>query len=194
MNRDEDSYNVGMFLYSASTPDPRKILLWVLVVLLLVYLIGFFLVFASLRNFDRRLKKKLQAVAVLFASKRDLLLSLCAYYQKGGLALEENDSEKATKARWVSFDIKSGTDAQRIGAELTAFDKRLEQLGRANPALETGPEYERLKESLADVNLNYRQLAATYDYDLVGYDYWRKQFLYSWVFFLCGFRKRSRLV
>ena len=173
---------------------PLKITIWVLCVLALVYFLWFLYGLVSIRGFSDRMKRKLRASAILFASKRDLLLSLFAFCQKSGIELPESENEKATKARWTKFVIRKAEDVEVISKELSDFEKQLMRLSATQEAVYNSPEFAAFKEPLEDVNANYRRLVATYDSDLVGYDYWRKSPLFRIPFFLLGFRKKKRLV
>lgn len=173
--------------------DELKLFIWVVLVLALIYVLWFGYAFVSLRGFLRKMKRKLSGSAVLFASKRDLLLSVYAYCEKAGAELEEDDAERATKARWVKFEIKKAEDVERVSGELSSFEKRLMRLVSANEYLSKGQEFVQMKESLNDVNANYRRIVAQYDNDLGGYNYWRKHFMFRWLFFIFGYREKRRL-
>jgi hypothetical protein len=173
---------------------PLRITIWVLCILALVYFLWFLYGLVSIRGFAERMKRKLKASAILFASKRDLLLSLLALCKKSGIDLPENENEKATKARWTKFEIRKAEDVELISKELSDFEKQLMRSASSKEAVYNSPEFTALKEPLDDVNANYRRLVATYDSDLVGYDYWRKSPLFRVLFFLLGFRKKKRLV
>jgi len=174
-------------------PEGLKLFVWAVCIIVLVYTIWFLFGLVSIRSFVRNMKQKLKAAAVLFAGKRDFLLSLYAYCQKAGASFQEDDAEKATKARWTKLDLKKAEDVERVQGELSILEKRLNRYLNENENLKQGQEYLSLKESLDDLNSNYRLIVATYDNDLVGYDYWRKHFLFRWLFFLCGYRERKRL-
>lgn len=59
-----------------------QILLYVLAVLILLYLVGFFFGLSSLLSFRKKLQKRLVALSVLFAEKKDILLSLYALFDE----------------------------------------------------------------------------------------------------------------
>jgi hypothetical protein len=112
---------------------------------------------------------------------------------KSGASFQDDDDEKATKARWTKLELKKAEDVERVQNELAVLEKRINRYLNDNESLKQGQEYLSLKESLDDLNSNYRLIVATYDNDLVGYDYWRKHPLFRWLFFLCGYRERKRL-
>lgn len=170
-----------------------RITIWVLAVIVLVYLLWFLYGLVSIRNFSRLMKRRLKGAAVLFASKRDLLLSLFAIYKKEGVEMPDKETDQATRARWNTFAIKTSADAEAYALELSAYEKRLSLFPGVSEKITSSAEFKRLKESLADVDSNYRKIVATFDSDLVGYDYWRKHKLFGWLFFVFGYREQTRL-
>jgi hypothetical protein len=114
------------------------------------------------------MKQKLKAAAVLFAGKRDFLLSLYAYCQKAGASFQDDDDEKATKARWTKLELKKAEDVERVQNELAVLEKRINRYLNDNESLKQGQEYLSLKESLDDLNSNYRLIVGGPNKTIVG--------------------------
>jgi hypothetical protein len=175
-------------------PTAIRILLWVLAILILVYLLWFLYGLISLQSFTRSMKRKLKVTGVLFAGKRDVLLSLFGLCKKQGAEIDSDEADLATRARWTSFEIKRAEQAARADLDLRRFEKLIMGFVKERPEISKLKEYGILKESLDDLNLNYRRIVANYDSDLIGYDYWRRHPLFRYLFLLFGFRERKRLV
>jgi len=170
-----------------------RILYWVLAILGLLYLLGFSLCLFSLADFSSRLKKRLNALAILFSEKRDVLLSLDAYYRKTGLTYSSADKEALAFVSAVPSKNIKDIDVKATHDTLASLEKRLRYLGDSNSWIQQGDEFAPMMSLLSDLSSNYRRIIAVYNSDLLGYEYWRKQPLYRLWFFLLGFRAKKRL-
>jgi sulfur carrier protein ThiS len=168
-------------------------LLWILGVVGLLYLAGFFICLGSLLNFRSRLRKRTRALSVLFAEKKDILLSMYALFVKANIPLQPADKDEATKVRWVLTDVKQSSDTLAVNATLSSFEKHLSYLAQGQEIIEKDAHYLDSFSALQDLDMNYRRIAAVYNSDLVGYDYWRKHPLYGFWFWVDGFKEQKRL-
>lgn len=166
---------------------------WVLAVLALIYVLLFIFTLSFLLSFKGRLKRKTTAFLVLLSEKKEVLLSLVSLYQELGAHYEEADLEWIRKVSSIEKKKIKGDDIVPLNATLSNLEKRLRYIASSNKALKENENFVSLISLLDDLNSNYRRMVATYNSDLVGYEYWRKQALYRGWFFLLGFRKKERI-
>lgn len=173
--------------------QPWQIVLWILVIVLLLYLLGFVYLLINLLNFRSSLQKKLVALSVLFALKKDVLLSLYALYDKASVPLDDADHDAAAKVRWLKTDVVSDDDVALITGTLNTLQKRLSFLSESQTYLKTGKDFQDYVDTIADLDANYHRVVATYNTDLNGYDYWRKVIIYRFWWGLFGLKAKKRL-
>lgn len=166
---------------------------WVLGILALIYIFLLIFTLSFLLSFKGRLKRKTTAFLVLLSEKKEVLLSLVSLYQELGAHYEEADLEWIRKVTLIEKKKIKGSDIVPLNATLSNLEKRLRYIASSNKSLQENENFISLISLLDDLNSNYRRMVATYNSDLVGYEYWRKQPLYRGWFFLFGFRKKERI-
>ncbi len=170
-----------------------QILLYVLAVLILLYLVGFFFGLSSLLSFRKKLQKRLVALSVLFAEKKDILLSLYALFDEAHIRLDSAEKDGAAKVRWLKTQVLKEEDVAEVAETLNFLQKRLTLLAESESYIKAGDDYRFFSSILQDLDTNYRRIVAVYNTEVNGYEYWRRAPIYFPLFWLCGFRKRQRL-
>lgn len=172
---------------------PEQVLYLVLVIVGLLYL-AFFVVFLSfLLHFRSELKKNVVALSVIFAEKKDVLLSLYALFDNASVPLDDADKESAAKVRWLKTNVVKDYDAEKVSLALQDLQCRLTLLAENESYIKVSEDFQAYMSTLNDLDRNYHRVVAVYNTALNGYDYWRKALLYRFFFWLFGFRKKSRL-
>lgn len=170
-----------------------SIFLYVLAVLLVLYLGFFVYVLMSLLSFQGKLNKRLIAFSVLLREKKDVLSTLYNLLDEKGVSIDTLTKESCAKMCWLKIDSLKENELHTVSSTISDLQKRLTLLVSLDDALSKDEEVLRLLSALIDIDGNYRRITATYNSEIIGYEYWRKMWLYSWFFFLVGFRKRNRL-
>ena len=176
------------------TTQAAVTILIVLVSLFLVYAVGAVYVIGALFYFKNRLRKKIVALSILFAEKKDLLLSIFQLYDEAKLPLEESDREHCSRVRWLKTEVVKEQDVVPISEILSGLEKRLTLISENEPYIKRSEELMTLITTLKDVDASYRRIVNVYNADVAGYMYWRRLFLYRWLSFLFGFTKKERIV
>ncbi len=171
----------------------RTALYWVLSVLAFLYLLGFLLCYIFLLGFNRKLKKRVTAFSILFSEKIEALLALYHSFKEAKVKFSEADLEAVRNVANLKNKRIKGSDIPFYRETISTLEKRLHYLAEENSWLKKEEDYETMLSLLNDLNANYRRIVATYNSDLLGYEYWRKQILYSFLFYLFGFREKSRI-
>lgn len=166
--------------------------LYVLAALLVLYLAFFFYVLVSLLSFQGKLNSRLLAFSVLLREKKDLLSSLYSLLSEKGVEIDSATKESCAKVGWLLISSLKENEVRSVSNVISAFQKRMTLLISQNETLSKDEEVTSLLSALMDIDGNYRRIVASYNAEIIGYEYWRKMWLYSWLFFLFGFRKRNR--
>lgn len=172
---------------------PLEIFLIVLAVLLVLYIGFFFYVLGSVSAFNTSLNKRLIALSVLLSEKKDVLLSLYALFDENGALFNSDIKDSCAKVCWLQIDKLDEEGVTSASILLSDLQKRLTLLFTQNEKLISLKDSKGYFATLLDLDGNYRRIISTFNADIIGYEYWRKMWLYSWCFFLLGFRKRPHL-
>ncbi|MFA6619900.1 MAG: hypothetical protein WCS90_02060 [Bacilli bacterium] len=170
-----------------------QVLVWILALVALVYV--FFAIYSIIVLFDFRdkLRKRLVALSVLFAEKKEILLSLYDLYLKAKLPISPEIKTAKKKVAALPTEAKSEEEVMTIATALNDFQRRLALLAEEERYILRHQDSISYTNSLKDLENNYHRIVAAYNTDLNGYEYWRKRFVYRWLTWIFGFRKRQRL-
>src|SRR5574344_164781 len=102
-----------------------QVLVWILALIALVYL--FFAIYSIIVLFDFRgkLRKRLVALSVLFAEKKEILLSLYDLYLKTKLPISPELKAAQKKVAALVTEPQSEEEVMTIVASLNDFQRRL---------------------------------------------------------------------
>lgn len=170
-----------------------SIALWIVSILALLYALWGIYCTVFLINFRDKMAKRLVALSILFEEKKEVLLSLYALYDKAKVPLDDADKDAAMKVRWLKAAIVKDDDVKSIVSTLSDLERRLTLLSEEESYIKESEDFVDYMATLADLEASYHRIAAAYNSDLLGYEYWRKRPLYRWIFFLCRFREKQRI-
>jgi len=170
-----------------------QVLVWILALIALAYL--FFAIYTIIILFDFRskLRKRLVALSVLFAEKKEMLLSLYELYVKAKLPLSPEIKAAQKTVEALATEPKTEEEVMVIVTTFADFQRRLALLAEEERYILRHQDYVSYTNSLKDLENNYQRIVAAYNTDLNGYEYWRKRIAYRWLSWVFGFRKRRRL-
>ncbi len=167
-----------------------QILLYVISIILVIYLFGMFYALECIITFRSRLKKKTLAISLLLSEKRDVLLSMLSLLEDQ--IEDESTKENAAQVRWLKMDNLQSKEIDNYLATMSSLQKRLVLFANSTE-FKNNDNYLTYFELLSDLDANYRKIAAIFNSDVVGYEYWRKTPLFRPLFFVFGFREIKRL-
>lgn len=170
-----------------------KIIVLILIIAAILYLIGFFYCLATLMYFKRKIAKRVAALSIVYSEKREVLLALDEYFRTANMELDENDIGCVEAVRALKGGRLKEKDIMFQQETLSALEKRLRFKAGLNSWVKAGSDYETMISFLGDLNRSYRKIVAVYNSDLLGYEYWRKQPVYKYLFFIFGFRQKERI-
>ncbi len=167
-----------------------QILLYVVSIILVLYVFGFFYALECILTFKEKIRKKTLAISILLSEKKDVLTSLYNLMKKD--IHEKSINENFEKVDSLNLNKLKANDIESSLFILTTLQKQLVMFANSNE-YKTSENYRTFFDILTDLDTNYRKLAAVFNSDVTGYDYWRKTPLYRFVFFVLRFKEIKRL-
>ncbi len=161
-----------------------QILILIATVLLIAYLALFFYVTSKIAYFRSALKGRIKALAVIFSQKKEVLLALTSLYEKLGASLKEEDQRAVNRAKWLIADVQTAGEIEGCAEILKTLEKRLNYIAATDQNIAENEEALTLKGTLNELDFNYRRVAAGYNSDVLGYNYWRGLWACRFVYFL----------
>lgn len=163
---------------------------WLIAVIVIASLVGAYLVFFIFRlihvlHFRKSIYRRLGALTVIIEEEKDMLTPIYVRLRKEG---EINEEEPF----FVELDQHS-----LIGSHNESRIKKMQEEGHllaSKLKKHATSDENTVFYFLEDLEKNYQRIAAQYNRDLIGYEYWRKHPLYRFLFVFFGFRQRQRLI
>ncbi|MCR4562485.1 MAG: hypothetical protein K5694_04720 [Bacilli bacterium] len=171
-----------------------KTLFWILTFVVLVYIIFFIFVLHQVIYFSSRMNNKLKTFRIMFAEKKEILLSLYSLYQGAKIPLTSEDEDLATKVRWINPDKLKIEDISQTKNDLNAFQRKLAFIAERESYIKQSEDLQRYLLTLSDIEKSYHRVAAAYNNDLAGFTYWRTRAIYRWIFFIFRVKMKDRIV
>jgi len=170
--------------------EPYQIILLIFVFLAFAYVSLLLYVASNVREFSRRLKKKVRGLNVITSEQAELLLSLSRVYGNMGVGLGEA-APLLEELEECDFESKNVEVVFSNVRKIKSASGRLAFIAQSNPALKEDQNYLSLVETLADLDRNHRQCVALYNADIAGFNYWINVPTTRWFVWILGFRKRE---
>jgi hypothetical protein len=155
--------------------------LFALIIVTVLYLIGAIVYDYQMRLFSKRVNRRRDAVDVLTAQKYDLLRLIGKLFAK----LNIDIPEQYILARRPRFEDTlegiTGPERQIVKNFLNQTAQTLYYYAELHEKLVINDEYQSLKRNLGEIDYNFRNAVNLYNADALGYNYWRRFFLYRWI-------------
>lgn len=171
-------------------PEPLRIILLILGILVGVYVIAVIIVGIVVDSLNRDIRRKEHALNVSMAQKFDLIISL-------GELMKENDI-KIPKYIKKTIDIKDHENLKSYNTDEKLSIKTLLMktvdtmliIAEEN-GLEDNERYQILKKSIQDIDSHNRKDIALINSQIVAYNYWIRMWLYKPFALLLKYKKRE---
>ena len=169
------------------------------VILLIVVLASFFYVsvlvyvFGQIREFRRRMKKKVHGLSLLLYERSDALLSMQSVLSSKGVAFSKEDAAIFEQLRKLDFQKPTDELVRQYGECIKTASARIKYAAQACHEIREDLDYARDEGLLKDLERNYRTLIGAYNADVVAYNYWISIPLLRWIGHIRRYRKRTSL-
>ena len=170
--------------------EPYQIILLIVVFVAFAYVSLLLYVLSNIREFNRRLKKKIRGLCVIVSEQAELLLSISSVYSEMGVYLGE-DAAVLEELEDCDFESQQIDEVFTNVKKIKTASSRLTYLAQSSEALKKDQRYISFTETMADLDRNHRQCVALYNADIAGFNYWINVPTTRWFVWLLGFRKRA---
>jgi hypothetical protein len=145
----------------------------------------------QMQTFLKQLIKRKDAIDVLTAQKYDLLRMIGKLFVRHNIDVpQEFILSKRPRFEDTLQNIKN-TERTIVKSFLVQTAQALFYYGEQNQLLSVNPEYVSLKESLAEVDENFRKQVAIYNASATNYNFWSSSFLFRWMSILFKHHKKE---
>ncbi len=171
--------------------EPWQIFLLVTAIIIAVYLLSALVYFRIMKNFIRRINRRLDAIDVLLAQKYEVLRLVGKLFKKYKVVLPAEFEEDLAPHFDERLKEVTGTERTTIRSYLLKATQAVLFYGEQSKKLAADSEFIGLKKPLVEVDDDYRKAVANYNADVLGYDYWIHVFLWRWVARLARFHVKD---
>lgn len=159
----------------------------------LLYLLFFFIVLLFISNFNKRLKKRREAMRLLLAQRKDITLALYRKIVdqkiKVSIAVTNRINELSNK----EIGLFNHYEIFEYAPELEKVTKTIFEIAEANKVIKKSEEFAQFAKELEELDEMKRQHIAIYNADINGYNYWIKLMSYRRILKALGFHEKKRL-
>lgn len=147
------------------------ILLGVGIFLLLVFILGL-LSARALNKFEKRIDKRMHAINVILAQKYDLLILMAKIFKKYRVKLPTEFEEELSPSMDSNLKTLTLTERLTVKAYLMKTSQSIIYYAEQSEVIREDNDYLVLKRALVELDDNHRKVAALYNADAMGYNYW----------------------
>jgi hypothetical protein len=145
----------------------------------------------QMQTFLKQLIKRKDAIDVLTAQKYDLLRMIGKLFVRHNIDVpQEFILSKRPRFEDTLQNIKN-TERTIVKSFLVQTAQALFYYGEQNQLLSVNPEYVSLKESLSEVDENFRKQVAIYNASATNYNFWSSFFIFRWMSILFKHQKKE---
>ncbi|MDY0345496.1 MAG: hypothetical protein WCX85_03930 [Bacilli bacterium] len=159
----------------------------------MLYLLFFFIVLLFISNFNKRLKKRREALRLLLAQRKDITLALFQKVVEAKIQVTIAIQNKINELSNKEIGLFNHYEIFGYAPELEKVSKIVFELAEANKTLKKSDEYIQFVKELAELDEMKRQHIAIYNADINGYNYWIKLMSYRHILKRLGFHEKKRL-
>ncbi len=171
--------------------EPWQIFLLIVAIIAAVYLLSALAYFRIMKNFIRRINRRLDAIDVLLAQKYEVLRLVGKLFKKYKVSLPSEFEDDLAPHFDERLKEVTGTERTTIRSYLLKATQAVLFYGEQSKKLAADTEFIGLKKPLVEVDDDYRKAVANYNADVLGYNYWISVILWRWVARLARFHPKD---
>lgn len=152
--------------------QPYQIALLILGIIVGVYLLAVVIDFLFVSFFLRTLKKHAKALAVMLQTKFDNIKKLLDVLNKYSISVDFKYIKMLTDINPKCFVKIESSECSIARSSLSYLRDELVFLAKSDEKLSKHSEINSAINNITEMDNNYRILVATYNADVIGYNYW----------------------
>ncbi|MDY2914111.1 MAG: hypothetical protein SOV58_05750 [Candidatus Enteromonas sp.] len=174
--------------------EPWQVILLILMIAFFVYAIGLVFVAGHGLAFQKSLRIRLKALAIVMAEKQRLLKLQSDFLQEKGVAYGEGDAQTIFAIGGLDFSSLHYKDAKALLGKLGEAETRLNYLSQGVNGLSRDEDYQSLLRTIVENDHSIRRGTSAYNMDVAALNYWMSIPLLGWVNYLFGITRRDPIV
>jgi len=171
--------------------------MWILIALggaLALYILFFFLVLFIISKFNKRLRKRLSALSLLLAQRKDIAISLYNLLLDQKIAIPTALKNEAQALINTEVGVLGNHEIIDFLPRLERDTKDIiEAIDGSRKLKKDGSVVAQLKKEIAELDESRRQHIAIYNSDINGYNYWIRLMAYRYLLILFRYREKKRI-
>lgn len=161
-----------------------EILIIVIGTLVFVYVLGFMANLGFVVVFRRKINEHKKAIIIVLTQKREALLSLIEIMEKNELPIDPKYYSLLKDIDIRIFEEFYSQEAKKSRETLSYARQELIGFANKNASFQKNGEFKLSAALINSLDEQFRYLAATYNADVIGYNYWIKFKPYAYIFLL----------
>lgn len=170
--------------------SPRKNMNWYTILILvvgiiaLVYVFGLMITLGFVVTFKRKLNEHSRAIVIVLNQKKEALINLVEIIEKNGLKLDPKYLVLLRDIDVNSFERIYSAESKKSRETLSYVKQELFSIANKSVDFKKNEEYKLASSLLVSLDEQFRFLVATYNADVIGYNYWIRFKPYGYIFLL----------
>ena len=171
-------------------------LIWVLIALggvIALYLLGFFIALFIISKFNKRLRKRRDALRLLIAQRKDIALAVYKLVAAENAKIPMSVQNKVNELANKGIGLLNDYEVLDYAPEIEKITKTIFELADASKTLKKSEDCARYRKELTELDEIKRQHIAIYNSDINGYNYWIRLMSYRLLLSALGFHEKKRI-
>ncbi|MFA5421945.1 MAG: hypothetical protein WC344_04085 [Bacilli bacterium] len=158
-----------------------------------LYILFFVVVILTIAKFKKKLDKRREALRLLLAQCKDIVLSLYKTINNQKIQVPMSLQNKVNELANKKIGLFNQYEVFDYAPKLERISKAVFELAETSKALKKSEEFLRFKKEISELDEIKRQHIAIYNADINGYNYWIRFMSYRRILSGLGFSEKKRL-
>lgn len=174
--------------------NPGLIVLIVFLSIIALFLIVCIMDIGFVLTFKRLFRVHVKAMIVFLNMKYDNIKKLMEVMRNNGVEIEKGLIAQLEDIHREDFDDIEGNGCKKSQEILTYIKDELLYIARGLKDLRKHTEFKTAIENVSSLENQYRNTIATYNADVLGYNYWIRFWPTKWIWKIFKFQKKSLII
>ncbi len=168
-----------------------QVILIVIGVVLFLFFLFELMALSILKKHSERIEKRNHNMNILLMQKFDILVLIAKLFKKYKLNIPSEFEEELSPKMDESLKTLTLTERLTVKAYLMKASQNLLYFAEANENIKNDADFQILKKSLLEIDVNYRKAIALYNADALGFNYWIHFPLFRPISFIMKFKDKE---
>ncbi|MFA6943122.1 MAG: hypothetical protein WCQ71_04655 [Bacilli bacterium] len=160
------------------------ILILVVGIVALVYVLGLIITLGFVVTFKRKLSEHSRALVIVLNQKTESLINLIGIIERNGIKLDPRYAALLKEIDIKSFERIYSVESKKSRETLSYVKQELSGIANKSVDFKKNEEFKLASSLIISLDEQFRFLVATYNADVIGYNYWIRFKPYGYIFLL----------